>query len=72
VTWGTPGLNYDLMLQASLRAGAKQNQIVYRSNLFDWKNQTLTPLRAAEAPIRQELAVAGCRTGRGAMIRKDP
>ncbi|GEO37800.1 hypothetical protein SAE02_19480 [Skermanella aerolata] len=43
VIWGMPAVNYDLMLQAALKAGAKENQIVYWSNFLDWKNQTLTP-----------------------------
>src|SRR5690242_939638 len=43
VIWGMPAVNYDLMLQEALKAGAKENQIVYWSRLPDWKNQTLTP-----------------------------
>ena len=43
VIWGMPAVNYDLMLQAAIGAGAKANQIVYWSRLPDWKNQTLTP-----------------------------
>ncbi|GEO17586.1 DUF1254 domain-containing protein [Microvirga aerophila] len=43
VIWGMPAVNYDLMFQAALKAGAKENQIVYWSNFLDWKNQTLTP-----------------------------
>src|SRR3712207_97164 len=43
VIWGMPAVNFDLMLQAALKAGAKENQIVYWSNFLDWKNQTLTP-----------------------------
>lgn len=43
VIWGMPAVNFDLMLQAGLKAGAKDNEIVYWSGLPDWKNQTLTP-----------------------------
>ena len=43
VIWGMPAVNYDLMLQASIMAGAGNNQIVYWSRPFGWKNQTLTP-----------------------------
>lgn len=43
VIWGMPAVNYDLMFQAALKAGAKENQVVYWSNFLDWKNQTLTP-----------------------------
>lgn len=43
VIWAMPAVNYDLMLQAALGAGAQPNQIVYWSHLIDWKNQTLTP-----------------------------
>lgn len=43
VIWGMPAVNYGLMFQAALKAGAKENQIVYWSNFLDWKNQTLTP-----------------------------
>ena len=43
VIWGMPAVNYDLMLQAAMRAKAGFNQIVYWSHLPDWKIQTLTP-----------------------------
>ncbi|WP_439594305.1 DUF1254 domain-containing protein, partial [Microbacterium sp.] len=43
VVWGMPAVNFDLMLQAALKAGGKDNQIVYWSRFLDWKNQTLTP-----------------------------
>ncbi|MES1148955.1 MAG: DUF1254 domain-containing protein, partial [Bradyrhizobium guangdongense] len=43
VIWGMPAVNFDLMLQAALKAGAKENQIVFWSRIPDWKNQTLTP-----------------------------
>jgi hypothetical protein len=43
VNWGMPAVNYDLMLQAMIKAAGAPNQIVYWSKLFDWKNQTLTP-----------------------------
>ncbi|SEA41527.1 DUF1254 domain-containing protein [Paraburkholderia sartisoli] len=43
VVWGMPAVNTDLMLQAALKAGAKENEIVYWSRPVDWHNQTLTP-----------------------------
>ncbi|MGH6707440.1 MAG: DUF1214 domain-containing protein [Bradyrhizobium sp.] len=43
VIWGMPAVNTDLMRQAALKAGAKQNEIVYWSRPVDWRNQTLTP-----------------------------
>jgi hypothetical protein len=43
VIWGMPVVNFDLMAQAALRAGARYNQVAYWSRLSDWKNQTLTP-----------------------------
>lgn len=43
VVWGMPAVNYDLMLQQALKAGAKENEIIYWSRPVDWKNQTLTP-----------------------------
>jgi len=44
VSWGMPAVNYDLMLQAMIDiAKGAPNQIVYWSQLPDWKNQTLTP-----------------------------
>lgn len=43
VIWGMPAVNYDLMLQAARKLGAKDNEIVYWSRPVDWKNQTLTP-----------------------------
>ena len=43
VIWGMPAVNYDLMYQAAVRAGARVNQIVYWSRLPNWKIQTLTP-----------------------------
>lgn len=43
VIWGIPAVNTDLMIQAALKAGAGQNQIVYWSRPLDWRNQTLTP-----------------------------
>lgn len=43
VIWGMPAVNFDLMLQAALKAGARENQIVYWSRIPDWRNQTLTP-----------------------------
>ncbi|MFQ4144007.1 DUF1254 domain-containing protein [Chlorogloeopsis sp. ULAP02] len=43
VIWGMPIVNLDLMFQAMLKVGGKENQIVYWSNFLDWKNQTLTP-----------------------------
>ena len=41
--WGMPAVNFDLMYQALITAGGKDNQVVYWSQLPDWKNQTLTP-----------------------------
>jgi hypothetical protein len=41
--WGMPAVNFDAMYQALVRdAHGGSNQIVYRSRLLDWKNQTLT------------------------------
>ena len=44
VVWGIPAVNYSLMLQAAARElQCGPNQIVYWSELLDWRNQTLTP-----------------------------
>jgi len=43
VIWAMPAVNTDLMLQAALRAGARENEIVYWSRPLGWRNQTLTP-----------------------------
>ncbi|CAH1661355.1 DUF1254 domain-containing protein [Chelatococcus asaccharovorans] len=43
VIWGMPAVNYDLMLQPALKAGSKENEIIYWSRPVDWHNQTLTP-----------------------------
>ncbi|BAL76837.1 DUF1254 domain-containing protein [Bradyrhizobium cosmicum] len=43
VIWGMPAVNFELMLQAALKAGARDNQIIFWSRIPDWKNQTLTP-----------------------------
>ncbi len=43
VIWGMPAVNFDLLYQALVKAGGKWNEIVYWSQLPDWKNQTLTP-----------------------------
>jgi hypothetical protein len=44
VIWGMPAVNTDLMAQAATRAvQGRWNEIVYWSQLLDWKNQTLTP-----------------------------
>jgi len=43
VIWGMPAVNFDLMYEATVRAGGGWNQIVYWSRLLDSKNQTLTP-----------------------------
>lgn len=44
ITWGIPMVNYDLMIQSMLYdAEGKVNQILYWSDLCDWKNQYLTP-----------------------------
>lgn len=41
--WGMPAVNFDLMFQAMIKAGGRENQIVLWSRFLDWKNQTLTP-----------------------------
>ncbi len=41
--WGIPIVNFDLMFQAFAKIGGRMNQIVYWSQLLDWKNQTTTP-----------------------------
>jgi hypothetical protein len=39
-----PAVNYQMMYDASTRAGGPgDNQIVYWPGLLDWNNQTLTP-----------------------------
>jgi hypothetical protein len=38
-----PAVNFDLMYQAMVKLGGRDNQIVFWSKLPDWKNQTLTP-----------------------------
>lgn len=43
VIWSMPAVNADLMLQATLKAGAKENEVTYWSRPVDWRNQTLTP-----------------------------
>lgn len=43
VVWAMPAVNFELMYQQMLAVGGKPNQVVYWSNLLDWKNQTLTP-----------------------------
>src|SRR5262245_25288862 len=43
VVWGMPAVNFELMYQATCRAGAAYNQVVYWSRFLSWKNQTLTP-----------------------------
>jgi hypothetical protein len=43
VIWGMPAVNFELLYQAALKAGASWNQVVYWSRRLDWKNQTLTP-----------------------------
>jgi hypothetical protein len=43
VIWGMPAVNFDLVFQAMLKAGGKENEIVYWTRFLDWKNQTLTP-----------------------------
>src|SRR4051794_1492370 len=44
VMWGMPAVNYQMMYEASARAGGPgDNQIVYWPGLLDWHNQTLTP-----------------------------
>ncbi|MBV4359214.1 DUF1254 domain-containing protein [Pinibacter aurantiacus] len=41
--WGMSAVNFDLMVQATKRAGGDYNQIVIWPRLLDWKNQTITP-----------------------------
>src|SRR4051812_21464751 len=42
--WGTPAVNYDLMLQEMLtKTPGKVNQVIYWGRPLDYKNQTLTP-----------------------------
>jgi hypothetical protein len=43
VLWGMPAVNFERMLQAAAKNGAKPNQVVYWSRPVNWKNQTLTP-----------------------------
>jgi hypothetical protein len=43
VIWGMSAVNYDLMLQEALKAGAKENEVIYWGKPSDWRNQTLTP-----------------------------
>ena len=43
VVWGMPAVNAQLMFDAAKSCGADFNQIVYWSQLLNWKNQTLTP-----------------------------
>src|SRR3984957_15029575 len=44
VIWGIPLVNYDLMFQSMVgSAKGAVNQILYWSDLSDWKNQYLTP-----------------------------
>lgn len=43
VIWGMPAVNTELMRQAMLKAGGKDNEIVYWGRPLDWHNQTLTP-----------------------------
>src|ERR1700742_1135106 len=41
--WGIPAVNYDVMYQAALKTGMKDNQIIYWSKPCNWQNQFLTP-----------------------------
>jgi hypothetical protein len=43
VIWGMPAVNFELLYQATMKAGGAWNLVVYWSRLLDWKNQTLTP-----------------------------
>jgi hypothetical protein len=44
VIWGMPAVNYHLMYREMVsKTNGGFNQIVYWSQLLDWKNQTLTP-----------------------------
>ena len=42
VIWGIPAVNYERMLEAAVRNGAKLNEVVYWSRPVNSKNQTLT------------------------------
>lgn len=41
--WGMSAVNFDLMVQATRKAGGDFNQITYWPGVLDWKNQTITP-----------------------------
>ncbi|WP_202409529.1 DUF1254 domain-containing protein [Hufsiella arboris] len=41
--WGMSAVNFDLMVQATKKAGGDYNQIVIWPKLLDWMNQTITP-----------------------------
>lgn len=43
INWGMPAVNFDLMYQATKKAGGDYNQITIWPGLLDWKNQTITP-----------------------------
>jgi hypothetical protein len=77
--WGMPAVNFDAMLQAAVRAGAGDNQIVYWSRPCDWKNQTLTPDTDAlysmpffntkdVGPMVLEIPPKGDGTGEGTIV----
>jgi hypothetical protein len=69
VIWGMPAVNADLMFQAFRSNGGGFNQVAYWSNLFDWKNQTLTPnpgtiyfmpfINLKDGPVVLEIPPAG-------------
>jgi len=41
--WGMSAVNFDLMVQATKKAGGDYNQITIWPGLLDWKSQTITP-----------------------------
>ena len=43
VVWGVPAVNFELLYRALRQAKGDWNQVVYWSQLPNWKNQTLTP-----------------------------
>ena len=41
--WGMAAVNFDLMVQATKKAGGDYNQITFWPGVLDWMNQTITP-----------------------------
>ncbi|WCT13092.1 DUF1254 domain-containing protein [Mucilaginibacter jinjuensis] len=41
--WGMSAVNFDLMVEATKKAGGNYNQITIWPGLLDWMNQTITP-----------------------------